>query len=214
MSRHFQRTSCPTLHFSFSINRLSTWVRMHLQWETPWPQRMVNVQTVVVIVLHGFSIVMERGMADSRPSEESSHLKWHVWFIDVSVPSRICICSHRKASSFFPNKSPFISYIKGNYTFLPLFMPECAVPLMFLSTWVTIYSHTSVGDCALLQEDWFYSISAGFSISTGWYHNTASLHVPSPLLCAAFWKSTSDVYSIRKRGPFTVLQERSSAVNQ
>lgn len=27
-----QRTSCPTLHFSFSINRLSTWVRMHLHF--------------------------------------------------------------------------------------------------------------------------------------------------------------------------------------
>lgn len=172
MSRHFRLTRehhVPLCTGSFSINRLSTWVRMHLHFRMRgnMTRRMVNVQTPVVIVRRWLfnSRGEQHGLLSVCSLIGSCHhvWKWHVWWWMFRCQVEWAYALSGKHPFFL--KSLFISQTKGNYSFLLLFLPACVVPLTFLSTWVTIYSQIRVGDCTL-QEDWFYSICAGFSIST------------------------------------------------
>lgn len=55
---------------------------------------------------------------------------------------------------------------------------------------------------------------AGFSLSTGWCHNTASLHVPSSLSVLLFGKALQTSTVSVREALFMVLQELNSAVNQ
>lgn len=123
------------------------------------------------LLCSGFSIVVESDVAASPhapsldrviPSGESSRLKWHVWWRMLQC---WVVWAYALSGKTSLSKNPFHFINERNDWIFTLFMPPRAAPLTFLSTWVTIYSHIRVGDFTLLQEGWFYSMSAGFSIT-------------------------------------------------